>query len=776
MTRIDIALQHAYLVWRTKLGYAERGEGRDSAEVRHRMVSVLVEYTGDPAGIREAGLRMGFDTGRRVSGRIELAALQSLDAVPGVASIRLVTKVKPQLDDSIEAMRVPWRVSPGTFDGQGSEVIIAVIDSGIDIFHESFRNPDNTTRILELWDQTADDHEEEQPQPVPYGRLYTEKDINDALPAGGDFPSIDSMGHGTHVAGIAAGNGRQDDACTSPGTYVGVAPRADLVIVKAAGLEDGDETHGPFDALLWCAAAPERLKEPFKPPKRVVINCSFGTDTGPHDGTDVWDIAVDDVLEPPPPGVAIVAAAGNGGGAEIHEAGTVPADRTRQVWFFLPESSGGVELLDVWYNGDALLTVEIVTPPPDSRSTGPIAPGPQAEKSIDNMNITVTSSGPQSDHNNKRQISITIEPEPDHEVRGGVWQLQFTETTKRAAATWDAWLQTSLPDPSPTFRLPDESDMVPRRRENTISSPGTSRNSITVADYDNGNDRLADSSSRGHANQAGVSAEERKPTIAAPGTAVSAPRSQHDPHANSSCCDQKVISKSGTSFATPHVAGLVALMFEKDRNLTFKQVREHLQQTANVDGIPPDEAPTNVDTGPGVHSHLWGAGKVDGTAALHTVSMRAGGGGGSPEPPFAEDIMLGYTPPDLPSRFGYWRQRFGERPGLMLLTALISAHVDEMLRLINGNRRVAIVWRRNGGHLLVRHMLYRPTTDDVLVPRSIDGYDTTVLIERFTTILERFGSARLRTDLERFREFLIAGPGSDLARLDQTALTYGGGQ
>ena len=66
--------------------------------------------------------------------------------------------------------------------------------------------------------------------------MYTAPQINAALTAGPPFASKDTNGHGTHVAGIAAGSGRQDDRCSFPGRYVGVAPDADLLVVKAIGV------------------------------------------------------------------------------------------------------------------------------------------------------------------------------------------------------------------------------------------------------------------------------------------------------------------------------------------------------------------------------------------------------------------------------------------------------------------------------------------------------------------------------------------------------------
>ena len=134
-------------------------------------------------------------------------------------------------------------------------------------------------------------------------------------------------------------------------------------------------------------------------------------------------------------------------------------------------------------------------------------------------------------------------------------------------------------------------------------------------------------------------------------------------------------------------------------------------------------------------------------------------------------VNLGYTPHNLSSRLADWHKRFGPRPGLMLLTALVSDHVDEGLRLVNGNRRVGAVWRRGGGPLLVRHLLYsHAAPQPVLLPRHIEGCDIAALLERFLAILNRFGSARLKTDIARFGGFIKLCPGADLETLDHAAL------
>jgi subtilisin family serine protease len=797
--KLEPALQHALAVWRTELGYAAEGNHPRLAEseVVGQRVTVIVRYSGDIEALRQAGLQTGYDSGGKVSGSIALADLEQLDAVPGVESVALVPRVKPTLDDTVEEMRVPWKVPPTTpWPGKGAGVIVAVVDTGIDIFHESFRNTDaaKTTRILELWDQGASVGGSPPPAGFePIGRVYNAANINAALTAGPPFASIDDNGHGTHVAGIAAGDGSQDDRCSSPGNYVGVAPEADLVIVKSIGVVGGNV----IDAMRWCAQAGGRHMTGNPPAARpVVVNCSFGHDTGPHDGTDPLDGSVDDILRPagtppppPPPGIAFVVAAGNAGRDEIHESGTVPPTGpggSVTVSFFVPEGSLKVDTLDLWYTGAASLNVELIAPAnparPGPNTTGAVQPvpvgTPQRKFPIGQMTVTVTSLTALH-ANNKKQITVTITVPANTSVRSGVWQLKLTNTTATPAA-WDAWFATEHGDAFPTFRLPTEPDRIDRRRVNTIDSPGTSRNAITVASYDDGNGKLAESSSRGSPTQAVVPAGEIKPTIAAPGVEVAAPRSRNDKNSNSSCCDQLVIDKSGTSMASPHVAGLVALMFQKNRTLTFVEVRGHLQLSCRTDGIPAAEVPPEIE--PATHirgNHLWGSGKVNAAVALAGIpavaAVAASGGGSAPPLAFAPE-EIGLTPHTFRSRLADLQQRFGPRPGLQLFAALVSEHVDEALRLVNENRRVLVVWRRLGGPQLVRRLLHGPAPNDTLLPEVVDGRDVAELLAGFLAVLDRFAGTRLRADIARFADFVRLWPGASLDTLDQAALTYGGNQ
>ncbi len=103
----------------------------------------------------------------------------------------------------------PVQRPPYSLTGQG--ILVGIVDSGIDIFHPDFRKEDGTTRIVGLWDQTLTPEEgsgQAPPEGYQRGVYFSEEDINTILQNESRSPTQDRSGHGTHVAGIAAGDGR----------------------------------------------------------------------------------------------------------------------------------------------------------------------------------------------------------------------------------------------------------------------------------------------------------------------------------------------------------------------------------------------------------------------------------------------------------------------------------------------------------------------------------------------------------------------------------------
>ena len=139
-----------------------------------------------------------------------------------------------------------------TFNRTGRNVIVGIVDTGIDLKHPDLQTAAGQTRVAWYLDLT---------QPAPLGlhpdleetygctttdangnlvapcAVYDANDINALLKSdpNGVLPQ-DEIGHGTHVASLAAGNGL---ANPSP-RYIGIAPEADLVIVNASRQNQGD--------------------------------------------------------------------------------------------------------------------------------------------------------------------------------------------------------------------------------------------------------------------------------------------------------------------------------------------------------------------------------------------------------------------------------------------------------------------------------------------------------------------------------------------------------
>ena len=168
-------------------------------------------------------------------------------------------------------------------DLRGQGVLVAIIDSGIDYANEDFRNADGTTRIRVIWDQSLRpnaDEEKNPPKGYRMGVEFTEEQINRALEADSleerrrMVPSQDISGHGTAVAGIAAGNGRG-----SGKLYAGVAPESELIVVKMGSpMPDGfPRTTELMQAMDYVVRKALEFRMP------VAINLSFGNTYGSHE-------------------------------------------------------------------------------------------------------------------------------------------------------------------------------------------------------------------------------------------------------------------------------------------------------------------------------------------------------------------------------------------------------------------------------------------------------------------------------------------------------------
>lgn len=240
----------------------------------------------------------------------------------------------------------------------GAGVLVAVIDSGIDYAHPDFRRVDGTTRIVSLWDQTIP-ASGDLAAPAGYflGTEYDEARINEALAQPTEqqryavCPSRDASGHGTHVAGIAAGNrksvGGKDTA--------GVAYESDLLIVKLGNQREGTfpRTTELMQAVDYCLRKAQERQQP------VAINLSFGNNYGSHTGTSLIETYLDDLANYWKS--SIVIGSGNEGAAATHTAGTLGMGQAENVEFAVGAYESALNL-QIWKSYADEMAVLLIHP------------------------------------------------------------------------------------------------------------------------------------------------------------------------------------------------------------------------------------------------------------------------------------------------------------------------------------------------------------------------------------------------------------------------------
>lgn len=246
--------------------------------------NLIIKYSGALNNIRAISVRVSELLNKYAVVTVKESMIEELAALP---EVEYVEKPKRLYFQVLNGKRVSCidRVQDTRFSLSGQGVLVGIVDSGIGFYLDDFKNPDGTTRIRALWDQSLETvGDERRPEPYGIGVEYTMEDINRALGITGSIdtqadentgPGIgvrtrDISGHGTAVAGIAAGSGE---------VYRGVAPESELIIVKM-GTSRQDGFPRTTELMMGIDYVIRKAMELGKP---VAINVSFGNTYGAHE-------------------------------------------------------------------------------------------------------------------------------------------------------------------------------------------------------------------------------------------------------------------------------------------------------------------------------------------------------------------------------------------------------------------------------------------------------------------------------------------------------------
>lgn len=510
-----------------------------TSEDRNRIVSedyadLLINYAGD-----QNALAQFTDATVHIIDFFNAVVHVPVSQITNNTIVQLGYSVMPSLfglisQESLEASGIIRLRNIPSLDLLGRGVLIGFLDTGIDYTNPIFINADNTTRIVSIWDQTI--VSDQYPPSANYGTVYSREQINEALRSETPFeivPSRDEIGHGTMIAGIAAGNAVPENQ------FVGVAPGAELVVVKLKqakqylrdffiippGVPCYQENDILF-ALDYIFRVSVELNRP------LALCVALGTSQGAHDGrgtlSSFLSLQAEDV------GNGIVVAAGNEGNARRHYYGTInPAVGYDVVELSVGRGELGFSM-ELWGDSPGVFSLDIQSP------SGEYVPRivPRLDESreisfIFEQTIIIIDYQIVESQSGDQLILLRF-----RNPAQGIWKFNVYGRGDIQVG-FHIWL------PMQGF-ISDNTFFIRSDPYTTILSLGNAISVITVTAYNTEDDSLYLNASRGYTRVGDI-----KPEIAAPGVNVTSPT-----------LDQGFSDATGTSVSAAHTAGVAALLLE----------------------------------------------------------------------------------------------------------------------------------------------------------------------------------------------------------------------
>ncbi len=436
---------------------------------------------------------------------------------------------------SVEASGITRVRNTPNLDLRGQGVLIGVVDTGIDYTHNAFKYADGTSKILSIWDQTIES-ETSRPEGFNYGTEYIQSQLNSALVSADPLsvvPTVDEDGHGTYLAGVAAGTRSLEN------NFTGVVPDAEIVVVKLKPakkftrdfwrIPDGVicfQKNDLMNGIKYLVNSATRVKRPLS------LFIGIGTSQGAHDERGALSSYLSTLASQS--GISVVIAAGNEGNRGHHYFGTLNSSveyDTVELNVGPNESGFSMELWGITPN---TFSIDILSPTGEYIPRIPARLGETREirfvfeKTIINLDYQIVES------QSGDELILVRFTNPTE----GIWRFRVY-TSSNLTLNYHVWL------PIHQF-IGDETYFIKPDPEYTLTSPANTFIPIVVTAYDYLNQSLFINASNGY-----TRTNEIAPAFAAPGVNIIGPAPNNG---------YKVAS--GTSIAAAHTAGVAAMLLE----------------------------------------------------------------------------------------------------------------------------------------------------------------------------------------------------------------------